>query len=454
MSFGLDAIRCVLRGNMIIYRRGKLLQRDSMLELKFVRAHPEIVKADLKKRGDIEKLAWVDEVLEMDRKARELTVAIGDLRNRRNVISREIDRARKAGEDTAALISEARELPARIREAETEREALTEAIRYRLMRLPNILHESVPIGKDDTENVEIKRWGEPEAPAFDLKNHGALAVEHDWADFERAVKISGAGFYFLKGRLVLLDMALQRFAMDLLVQRGYTPITPPYMMNRAAYEGVTDLADFENVMYKIDDEDAYLIATSEHPMAAMYSGEIFEEKDLPLRLVGVSPCFRREIGAHGIDTKGLFRVHQFHKVEQFIYATPEQSWDLHEELLANAEEIFQRLGLPYRVVSICTGDIGTVAAKKYDLEVWMPREERYREVVSCSNCTAYQAVRLNIKVRDPTEFTEKRYVHTLNSTAIATSRAIRAILENYQNEDGSVTIPKPLRSYLYGDEVL
>jgi len=425
-----------------------------MLELKFVRAHPEIVRADLTKRGDTEKLAWVDEVLEMDRRARELTVAIGDLRNRRNVISREINRARKAGADTAALIAEAADLPARIREVEAERDTLSEGIRYRLMRLPNILHESVPVGKDDTENVEIRRWGEPRVPAFDLKNHGALAVENDWADFERAVKISGAGFYFLKGRLALLDMALQRFAMDLLVARGYTPIIPPYMMNRAAYEGVTDLADFENVMYKIEDEDEYLIATSEHPLAAMYCDEIFEEKDLPLRLAGVSPCFRREIGSHGLDTKGLFRVHQFHKIEQFIYATPDQSWPLHEELLANAEAVFQHLGLPYRVVSICTGDIGTVAAKKYDIEVWMPREERYREVVSCSNCTAYQAVRLNIRVRDPVEFTSKRYAHTLNSTAIATSRTIRAILENCQNEDGSVTIPEPLRPYIYGDEVL
>ena len=425
-----------------------------MLELKFVRAHPEIIRADLNRRGDTEKLTWVDEVLEMDRRARELTVAIGDLRNRRNVISREINRARKAGEDTAVLIAEAADLPARIKEVETERDTLAEGIRYRLMRIPNILHESVPVGKDDTENIEIKRWGEPRVPAFDLKNHGALAVENDWADFERAVKISGAGFYFLKGRLALLDMALQRFAMDLLVARGYTPIIPPYMMNRAAYEGVTDLADFENVMYKIEDEDEYLIATSEHPLAAMYCDEIFEEKDLPLRLAGVSPCFRREIGSHGLDTKGLFRVHQFHKIEQFIYATPDQSWPLHEELLANAEAVFQHLGLPYRVVSICTGDIGTVAAKKYDIEVWMPREERYREVVSCSNCTAYQAVRLNIRVRDPVEFTSKRYAHTLNSTAIATSRTIRAILENYQNEDGSVTIPEPLRPYIYGDEVL
>lgn len=425
-----------------------------MLDLKFVREHPEIVRADLMKRGDTDKLPWVDEVLKMDRRVRELTVEIGNLRNRRNVVSREISRARKAGEDISPLLSEAAGLPERIREAEAERGRLSEAVRYQLMRLPNILHESVPIGSDETGNVEIRRWGEPKVPEFDLVNHGVLAVEHDWADFERAAKIAGAGFYFLKGRLALLDMALQRFAMDLLIRRGYTPIIPPYMMNRASYEGVTDLADFENVMYKIDGEDEYLIATSEHPMAAIYSDEIFEEKDLPLRLAGISPCFRREIGAHGIDTKGLFRVHQFHKVEQFIYSTPEQSWDLHEELIANAEEVFQRLGLPYRVVLICTGDIGTVAAKKYDLEVWMPREERYREAVSCSNCTAYQAVRLNIKVRDPVEFTKKRYLHTLNSTAIATTRAIRAILENYQNPDGSVTVPEALRPYLYGEETL
>ncbi|MEN6609742.1 MAG: serine--tRNA ligase [Methanoregulaceae archaeon] len=425
-----------------------------MLELKFIRSNPEIVQADLTKRGETEKLEWIDDLLKKDKKIRELTIEVDRLRNRRNVISREISAMKKAGKDAGDLQKEAALIPARIREAEIEVEAIRERIQFYQMRLPNILHESVPVGKDDTENVEIKRWGEPRQFGFELKNHGSLAVEKGWADFERAAKISGAGFYFLKGRLVLLDMALQRFAMDLLVERGYTPVTPPYMMNRAAYEGVTDLADFEKVMYKIDGEDEYLIATSEHPLAGMFSGEIFEEKDLPLKFAGMSPCFRREIGAHGLDTKGLFRVHQFNKIEQFVFCVPEQSWAFHEELLANAEEVFQKLGLPYRVVSICTGDIGTVAAKKYDIEVWMPRESMYREAVSCSNCTAYQSVRLNIKVRDPKEFETKRYLHTLNSTAIATSRAIRAILENYQQEDGSVEIPKVLRPYMNGSEVL
>src|SRR5208337_4475114 len=236
-----------------------------------------------------------------------------------------------------ALLAEAAELPRKIRDYDTEQEEIRVAIRSYLMRLPNMLHDSVPVGKDDTENVEIRRNGTPGTFSFEIKNHGQLAAEQGWADFERAAKTSGAGFYFLKGSLVLLDMALQRYAIDLLVQKGFTPVIPPYMINRTSYEGVTDLGDFEKVMYKIDGDDAYLIATSEHPLGAMYQDEIFEERDLPLRLAGISPCFRREIGAHGLDTKGLFRVHQFTKVEQFVYCNPEDSWQIHEELLANAE---------------------------------------------------------------------------------------------------------------------
>ena len=425
-----------------------------MLDIRFVRANPDIVKADLAKRNDTEKIAWVDDLLAKDAKSRELKVAADTLRKRRNEVGREINTVKKAGGDASALMAEGAALPQKIREHDAEQEEIAAAIRNCLMRLPNILHESVPAGKDDTENVEVKRVGTPRTFDFTIVNHGQLAAEKGWADFERGVKVSGAGFYFLKGSLVLLDLALQRFALDLLADKGFTPVTPPYMINRGSYEGVTDLADFEKVMYKVDGSDAYLIATSEHPIAAMYQGEIFEEKDLPLRLAGISPCFRREIGAHGLDTKGLFRVHQFHKVEQFVFCRPEDSWPILEELLANAEEIFARLGLPYRVVDICTGDIGTVAAKKYDIEAWMPRENAYREVVSCSNCTAYQAVRLGIRVRDAKDFEVKRYVHTLNSTAIATSRVMRAILENYQEKDGSVVVPEALRKFMNGRKTL
>lgn len=425
-----------------------------MLDIRFVRANPDAIKADLKKRNDMEKLPWVDELLKKDARSRELKGETDVLRQRRNTIAREINAARKAGQDATALMAEAAALPQKIKDCDAEQDENAAAIRSYLMRLPNILHESVPVGKDDTENVEIKRVGTPRTFDFEIRNHGQLAADQGWADFERATKTSGAGFYFLKGSLVLLDMALQRYAIDLLAKKGYTPVIPPYMINRSSYEGVTDLGDFEKVMYKIDGNDAYLIATSEHPIGAMYQDEIFEEKDLPLRLAGISPCFRREIGAHGLDTKGLFRVHQFTKVEQFVFCKPEDSWKIHEELLANAEEIYQTLGLPYHVVNICTGDIGTVAAKKYDIEVWMPRENAYKEVVSCSNCTSYQAVRLNIKVRDKSEFELKYHIHTLNSTAIATSRVMRAILENYQDPDGRVQIPPVLRPYMNDQEYL
>jgi seryl-tRNA synthetase len=425
-----------------------------MLDIRLVRSNPDLIRADLEKRNDTEKLAWVDDLLKKDVRSRELKIETDALRQRRNTIAREINALRKSGQDASLLLAEAAALPQKIREQDEERDEIAHAVRHYLMRLPNILDASVPVGKDDTENVEIRREGTTRTFDFELQNHGQLATDKGWADFERATKISGAGFYFLKGSLVLLDMALQRYAIDLLVQKGFTPIIPPYMINRPSYEGVTDLEDFEKVMYKIEGDDSYLIATSEHPIGAMHKDEIFEEKDLPLRLAGISPCFRREIGAHGLDTKGLFRVHQFTKVEQFVFCKPEDSWQIHEELLSNAEEVFQNLEIPYRVVNICTGDIGTVAAKKYDIEAWMPRENEYREVVSCSNCTSYQAVRLNIRVRDKSDFESKQNVHTLNSTAIATSRVMRAILENYQSKDGSVEIPRVLRPYMNDKDYL
>ena len=425
-----------------------------MLDIKFVRSNPDIVRHDLMRRADPEKIKWLDELLLCDERSRKMQIEVNELRRRRNVISGEINTARKQGLDTKDLIDEASSLPARIKSAEAELDELSEKVIFYRMRLPNILHESVPEGADESGNVEVRRVGTPKAFSFELKTHGQLAVDRDLADFKRATKISGAGFYFLKGNLARLDMALQQYALDMLEDRGYTIITPPYMLNRGAYEAVTDLADFESVMYKIEDEDAYLIATSEHPLAAMYQDEILEEKELPIRLAGISPCFRREIGSRGVDTKGLFRVHQFTKVEQFIFSRPQDSWELHEELLSNAEAIFQGLELPYHVVNICTGDIGIVAAKKYDIEVWMPREQMYREVVSCSNCTAYQAVRLNIRMREAEDFDSKQFVHTLNSTAVATSRVLRAILENNQDEDGRVKIPTVLRPYMRDLEYL
>jgi seryl-tRNA synthetase len=318
------------------------------------------------------------------------------------------------------------------------------------MRVPNLLHETVPFGKDENDNEETRKWGNIPKFTFPVKDHLDIGLKLDIFDIERASKITGARFFFLKNEAVLLDNALINFALEEIAKKGYTPIEPPFLMRRKAYEGVTALGDFEDVLYKVENEDLYLIATSEHPMAAMYMDEVFMAQDLPLKLCGCSTNFRKEAGAHGKDTRGVFRTHQFNKVEQFIFTKPEDSWKMHEELIHNAEELVQKLGLAYRVANVCTGDIGTVAAKKYDIEAWMPAQNAYREIISCSNCTDYQARRLNIKYREKEGEAPKGFVHTLNSTAIATGRTIVALIENYQQEDGSISVPEALRKYMGG----
>lgn len=370
---------------------------------------------------------------------------LDSLRNKRNILTKKVDEVRKSGGDFKPVVEEAKAVSNEIKQGEGEVESLRSWLDSNLLKMPNILHDSVPYGKSDADNVVVRNWGDAKADTG-LRHHGEFAASLGLADFERAVKISGAGFYILKGGLALMEMALMYLAVDLLAKKGYTPVAPPFLMRRKPYEGVTDLADFENVMYKVDGEDLYLIATSEHPIAGMHMNEIFEEKELPLKYCGISSCFRREIGKHGLDERGLFRVHQFNKIEQFIYCRPEDSWGFHEELIANAEELTKMLGIPYRVVNVCTGDIGTVAAKKYDLEGWSPREGKYIELMSCSNCTSYQSARLNIKY---TSKGRKEYVHTLNSTEIATARVLRLILEIYQNGD-SLKVPEVLRPYISG----
>jgi len=429
-----------------------------MLDIKFCRENAGAVRHSLKKRHDAEKEKWFEDLLAKDEEWRKLNADAENLRARRNSVSREINEAKKAGDEKKAktLLKEASEIPDKIKTVETQTLSLKEKISFYLTRLPNVLHESVPYGKTDEDNVEMKKWGNPHKPDFLLRNHEQIAEELGGADFERAAKISGRGFVFLKGKIALLEQALVRFAVDSLVKKGFEFVQPPLMLNREAYAAVTDMDDFEKVMYKIDGNDAFLIATSEHPLIAQYQNEVLEEYELPIKLAGLSPCFRREIGAHGVDTKGLFRMHQFNKVEQVILSTPEESWEWHEKLLENTEELWKKLEIPYRVVNICTGDIGIVAAKKYDVEAWFPREQRYREVCSLSNCTEYQSAGLNLKYRvgkQGAQDERKEWVHTLNATAIATSRALRAILENYQEKDGSVAVPKALRAYTGFDAI-
>jgi seryl-tRNA synthetase len=420
-----------------------------MLDIRFVRENPEAVRNDLRKRQDEEKLAWIDDLLAKDEEWRRTKGLADQLRSQRNKLSMQVNEVKKAGGDIKPILEEVKRIPERIKEHEEQMLALEEQMKHLLMRLPNIMHESVPYGKDDTQNVVLKTFGHKPQFAFLPKNHIDIIESLNIVDLERAAKSSGARFYFLQGDLALLDFALQQYALEFMAHKGYTPVVPPHMMRREAYEGVTSLADFEDTIYKIEGEDQYLIATSEHPLTAMFQNEVIDAASLPIKLVGISPCYRKEAGSHGRDEKGIWRVHQFTKVEQIIICKPEQSWDFHEELISNAIQFFESLGIHFHQVLICTGDLGIVAAKKYDLEAWIPSVAQYKEVVSGSNCTAYQAVRLNIKYR---ENNENRWVHTLNSTCVATTRAMVAILEQFQQEDGSVVIPPPLRKYMGGRE--
>lgn len=423
-----------------------------MLDIKQIRGNSELVKSNLTKRGDPENLKMLDELIDYDKKWRQLLTRLNDLRHERRLVTTEIASLKKKGKEPREELPKAKGIDTEIAALERQVNESEEKVHHYLMRLPNLLHESVPTGKDENDNVPIRTWGKIPKFTFQVKDHIDLALNLDVMDIERAGKITGARFFYLKKEGVLLDMALMSFALEEMVKRGYTPIEPPFLMRRKPYEGVVALSDFEDVLYKIENEDLYLIATSEHPMAAMFMDEVLKAEDLPLKLVGISPNFRKEAGAHGKDTRGIFRTRQFNKIEQFVFCKPEESWKIHEELIRNAEELVQKLGLAYRVVNVCTGDMGTVAAKRYDVEVWMPAQNAYREIISCSNDTDYQARRLNVKYREKEGEPPKGFVHTLNSTAVATGRTIVAILENYQQEDGSVIIPGTLRKYMAGIE--
>jgi len=421
-----------------------------MLDVRVLRESPEVIRKDLRKRGWLDKLPLVDEAAADDAAWREAKKEADDLRHAQNKLTTEIATLKRAGQDAKEKLGEVKGIPEEIAALEKRAQELQARVREILMSLPNILHESVPVGPDDSGNVTLRTWGEPTKFDFTPKDHLDLLGALGLIDMERAAKISGSRFFFLKGDALRLEQSIMRYAVDFLSDRGFTAVGPPLMMRRDAYAGVVDLADFGPVIYKIDGDDLYLIATSEHPLVAMHMDEIMTGDSLPLKYCGFSPNFRVEAGAHGKDTKGIFRTHQFYKVEQVVFSKPEQSWRLHEELLGNAEAIFQSLGLHYRIVNICTGDIGTVAAKKYDLEAWMPTQRKFREMVSCSNVTDYQARRLMIRYKEK-QSSEPALVHTLNSTAV-TTRALVAVVENCQQPDGSIAIPKPLVPYMGGRE--
>lgn len=419
-----------------------------MLDLKSIREDSSRIKKDLEKRFQNDKIKWIDEILQLDKEYKSLKKQTEDLRHKRNNLSSEINNAKKEKKDIRPLLQEAKEIPEKIKKIEERQQSISNRIDYLLMRIPNYLYKDVPIGKDESQNKVVRKFGKISRFKFKPLGHEELGVSQGLIDIERAAKISGARFYFLKGDLALLELALMKCAIDFISKKSYELVLPPYMMRRAPYEGVVDLADFEEVLYKIENEDLYTIATSEHPLTARFMNETFDAKHLPIKNIGFSTNFRKEAGAHGKDTKGIFRVHQFNKVEQIVICKPEDSWKFHEELIKNIEGFFKLLKIPFRIVSICSGDLGTVASKKYDLEAWMPVQQQYREMGSCSNCTDYQARRLNMKYINP-KFNEKEFVHTLNSTLV-TDRALVAILENYQQKDGIIKIPTVLQKYMGG----
>ena len=424
-----------------------------MLDIYLFREKHEIIRADHDKRGLPHDK--IDQVIHFDKLWLSLQHQTNQLRQKKNTAAKGISEAKKAGDEAKAkaILSEVASLGKEISELEQQtEEALGQRDTIR-MSIPNILHDAVPQGADESGNTVHSTYGEK--PQFDFKprTHNELITMNKWVDLKRAAKISGSRFYFLKGDLARLELALQTYAVDFIRQRGYTFVQPPVMMNRQAYEGVTDLDDFETVMYGVEPDKYYMIATSEHPLTSMYMGETIPEEQLPLKVVGVSPCFRREVGSHGQSDLGIWRVHQFTKVEQIVIAKPEDSWELHEELLQNCIDLWNELGLHYEVVNICTGDMGTVAARKYDIEAWLPGASQYKEVVSCSNCTDYQANRLQIKYGQPGH-SNQPIVHTLNSTAVATSRALVAIMEQNQLADGSVKIPEVLIPLMGGQATL
>lgn len=415
-----------------------------MLDINYVREHPKVVRENLKRRNEPELLRLLDELLKKDGEWRKQKGKIDELRAERNRVSQEINKAKKAGRDAAKLIKKASDIPKRIEKEEEKLGKLKERVNGVLLRIPNVMHESVPEGKNDEDNVVVKRVGKLPKFSFKPKSHVDLLERNGWVDTERAAKIAGSRWYFLKGDLAVLEMALSMYAVDFMRRKGFLPIVPPFMMSGRAYEGVTSLDDFEGVMYKVACEDLYAIATSEHPLVAMFGDEVLDVSQLPIKYVGFSTNFRKEAGTHGKDEKGIFRVHQFNKVEQIVVCRPAESWDVHEQVIANAAEFFESLGLHFRVVNVCTGDLGIVAAKKYDIEAWFPVQSAYREVVSGSNCTSYQAVRSNIRYQNGKE---RDYVHTLNCTCVATARTLAAIVENFQRKDGSVEVPKVLQKY-------
>ncbi|MEK4797534.1 serine--tRNA ligase [Thermoactinomyces sp. FSL K6-2592] len=422
-----------------------------MLDMKILRNQMEDVKKKLSTRND--ELEGLRAFTELDQRRRALIQQSEQLKNKRNVVSKEISQKKKNNEDAEDKIKEMRQVGEEIKRLDEELRRYEEEMNQILLQLPNIPHESVPVGKSEEENEVVRTWGEVPAPSFEQKPHWELAEELDLLDFERAAKVTGSRFVFYKGLGARLERALIDFMLDLHTrEHGYTEIIPPYIVNRRTMTGTGQLPKFENDAFKLaENTDYFLIPTSEVPVINYHAGEILSLEDLPKYYTAYSSCFRSEAGSAGRDTRGLIRLHQFNKVELLKLVHPESSYEELEKMVENAEKVLQLLELPYRVVALCTGDLGFSAAKTYDLEVWMPSNQSYREISSCSNCEDFQARRAQIRFR-PDPKSKPEYVHTLNGSGLAVGRTVAAILENHQQADGTIRIPEALRPYMGGIE--
>ena len=418
-----------------------------MIDINLVRTNPDLIKKSLTRRGSEEKKEWVELVLKQDKKWRQLKQKADRLREKRNKIAEEINKLKKQKKPIDGKIRLAKDIPPKIEEVENEMSELKNEIDSYLHRLPNVLHDQVPEGKTEEQNKPFKFFLEdPKVPDFELKSHSKLLENAGLADFEAGRKNAGQGFNYLIGDMAKLDLAIQRYGLDFLEKKGFSIVGVPLMLNQETLKGAVNLEDFRDVIYKVDNEDLYLIGSGEHPLVSLFKNKTFSEKDLPIKLCTLTPCFRKEIGGHGVDSKGIFRMHQFYKVEQVIISNQEDSYKYLEWMQNISEDFFKQLKLPFRVVEICAGDLSPKMARQYDIEAWFPREQKYKEVTSAGNTTDYQATKLNIKYVDSEG--NKKYIHMLNNTMVATSRAMVSILENFQNKDSTINIPKPLKKYV------
>ena len=425
-----------------------------MLDIKLIRTNPELVKENIKKKFQDQKLVLVDEVIEMDKKFRETKGKCDDLRSQRNAISKAIGGMMAKGqkEEAEKAKTQVAEMAKELTELEALEEELTAKIRERMLVIPNIIDDSVPLGKDDSENVEVERFGEPVVPDFEVPYHIDIMESLAGVDLDSARKTSGNGFYYLCGDVARLHSSILSYARDFMINKGFTYYIPPFMIRGNVVTGVMSFTEMENMMYKIEGEDLYLIGTSEHSMIGKFIDTILDEESLPQTLTSYSPCFRKEVGAHGLEERGVYRIHQFEKQEMIVVCKPEDSPYWFEQLYKNTVEFFRTLDIPVRTLECCSGDLADLKVKSIDVEAWSPRQKKYFEVGSCSNLGDAQARRLGIRVKNKEK--GNYFAHTLNNTVVAPPRMLIAFLENNINADGSINIPKPLQPYMGGTEVL